>query len=55
MTRAEAYYQMLAVLKRAIASRWLSIDFDHNRTTEAVEIRREICAAIDNADEALDR
>lgn len=40
---------MREALRLAIRSRWLSIDFDHNRTPEACAIRRVIMDAISKA------
>ena len=41
--------ELLEALEKAIKSYWLSIDYAHNRTPEACEIRREMLAAIANA------
>lgn len=40
---------LLKALQDAIKSRWLSIDYEHNRTQEACAIRKAICDAIDKA------
>lgn len=40
---------MLAALRLAVRSHWLSIDYAHNRTPEACEIRSAMCKAIDAA------
>jgi len=44
---AAAAPTLLAALKVAVASHWLSIDYEHNRTQEACAIRAMICSAID--------
>ncbi len=44
--------QAIEALQRAIRSRWLSIDFDHNRTPEALSVRQQIIAALDQAEKA---
>lgn len=41
---------LLAALKQALASRWLSIDHPHNRTPEACDIRKAMCDALDKAE-----
>ena len=43
--------ELLEALEKAIKSYWLSIDYAHNRTPEACEIRREMLAAIAKAKE----
>ena len=41
---------MLAALRTVIRSRHLSIDYDRNRTPEALAIRKVVIAAIENGE-----
>lgn len=41
---------MREALQLALRSRWLSIDYDHNRTKEACDIRAAMRAAIAKAE-----
>lgn len=41
---------LLAAAKRVLQGRCLSIDFDHNRTLEALDLRAALDAAITNAE-----
>ena len=45
-SRTEAI-RLRKALNALVSSRWLSIDFDHNRTREAVALRQEACEALD--------